>query len=296
MTDAELELYHSVIKHDFGAFAAKFFPVVNPHEPYEHNWHIDALRAVADNLRTGKTRYQTVAMPARCLKSYCLSIALPAFLLGHNPSEQIVCISYSDQVIEEHSGFTRMIMEDPLYQKLFPDTVLIKTTLRELRTSMGGKRFCTTIGGAMTGLGGNFFIVDDPMNAINAFSEPTNKQVRDFFDKTLSTRPNNLSTARMLVVMQRLHEGDLIGHLQATGGWEELRLQARATEEMFIDIGCGQTHHVKPGDLLNPTRLSEGELARLQARLGTAAFEAQYQQNPMPATGNQIKKEMAAYL
>ena len=290
----ELERYYSAIKHDFASFAAKFFPVVNQHEAYEHNWHIDAYAAIVDKLMRGGSVHQTVAVPPRCLKSYCFSVALPAFLLGHNPSEQIVCVSYGETVIEELSGFTRKIMEDPLYRTLFPDTVLSKTTLRELRTTRGGKRFSTTIGGAMTGLGGNIFIVDDPLNAINAFSEPINKQVHDFFDKTLSSRPNNPSTACFLIVMQRLHEDDLIGHVQSQGGWEELKLQARATEEMVVDLSGGRTHLVKPGDLLNPTRLPEAELIRLQAAQGTPTFEAHYQQNPLPATGNQIKREWLA--
>ena len=285
------ERFYSVIKHDFTAFARKFFPVVNPHDTYDHNWHIDAYAAIAEEVVAGKALRQTIAVPPRSLKSYCFSVALPAFLLGHNPSEQIVCVSYGDQVIEELSGFTEKIMRDPLYRTLFPDTELLRTTRRELRTTKGGKRFCTTVGGVMTGLGGNVFIVDDPLNAINAYSEPINKQVHDFFDKTLSSRPNNLATARFLIVMQRLHEDDLIGHVQSQGGWKELKLQARATEPMTVNLSGGRVHQVKIGDLLNPKRLPDAELTQIQMTQGSATFEAQYQQNPMPAAGNQIKRE-----
>ena len=81
---------------------------------------------------------------------------------------------------------------------------------------------------------------------------------------------------------------------QSQGGWEELKLQARATEEMVVDLSGGRTHHVNPGDLLNPVRLPEAELTRLQMTQGSSTFEAQYQQNPLPATGNQIKREWLA--
>lgn len=290
MTQEE-ELFLGVIKNDFAAFAAKFFSLINPHATFKPPWHLEAIAAIAERMRQPRSLRQTVAMPPRCLKSYCFSVALPAFLLGHNPSEQIVCVSYGDELIETFSSGSRKIMEDPLYRLLFPDAVLSKVTQRELRTTKGGRRYCTTIGGAMTGLGGNVFIVDDPLNAINAFSEPINKQVHDFFDKTLSSRPNDPATARFLIVMQRLHEADLIGHVLERGGWEELKLQARATEEMDVDIGNGRVHHVMPGDLLHAERLPEVELARLLAAQGSATFEAQYQQNPLPAAGNQIKRE-----
>ena len=116
-------------------------------------------------------------------------------------------------------------------------------------------------------------------------------QANDFFDETLSTRGDTPKTTRFIVVMQRLHEEDLAGRILEEGGWTHLKLQARATDDANIEIGGGRRHAVICGDLLHPDRLDDVYLARCLKRMGSAAFAAQYQQNPLPVTGNQIKYE-----
>lgn len=279
------------VADDFRTFAAFFFPHVNRGAKFDENWHIDAMAHLVNRMIAGDTQYCLVTMPPRCLKSYMMSIALPAFLLGKNPAEKIVVVTYGEQLAEELSEATQRLMESELYQRIFPGTVLTTRTKRTLKTSAGGKRFSTTIGGAMTGMGGEWLIVDDPLNGPNAYSEALRTQANKFFDETLSTRGDTPKTTRFLVVMQRLHDDDLAGHILAEGGWEHLKLQARATEDAVVDIGGGRQHAVKCGELLHPDRIDEVVLARKLKRMGSAAFEAQYQQDPLPVTGNQIKYE-----
>ncbi|HVR89853.1 MAG TPA: phage terminase large subunit [Novosphingobium sp.] len=280
-----------IAKTDFHTFCGVMLPYADPGGTFDDNWHIEAMAHEVTQLIGGSNRRLLVTMPPRCLKSYIMSVALPAFLLGQNPAERIVVVTYGEQLAEELSEASLRIMSSKPYQRMFPATVLTTRTKRTLKTSAGGKRFSTTIGGAMTGMGGGWLIVDDPLNAPNAYSEALREQSNAFFDKTLSTRGDKPKTTRFIVVMQRLHEEDLAGHILRQGGWRHLKLQAKATEDALIDIGGGRQHKVTSGELLHEERLDDQVLAERLAQMGSGGVEAQYQQNPLPVTGNQIKFE-----
>ena len=96
--------------------------------------------------------------------------------------------------------------------------------------------------------------------------------------------------------MQRLHEDDLSGHLLLTRDrWRHLKLQARATEDAEIAIGSGVFHSVRAGDFLQPKLLPPYWLETQKLDMGSAAYEAQYQQQPLPAEGNMIKRQWLRY-
>jgi hypothetical protein len=88
--------------------------------------------------------------------------------------------------------------------------------------------------------------------------------------------------------MQRLHVGDLAGHLLQGGGWRQLNLPAIAEMEQAIEIGPGRFHTRKIGDLLHPARESRQTLDAMKVAMGSATFSAQYQQSPIPPGGNMI--------
>lgn len=284
-------LLMQVLASDFLSFVQKFFELLFPGTRFEANWHLEAMAAEVDRLMAGTNRDLLITMPPRFLKSFVMSVALPAFLMGRFPSVRIVVVSYSEQLAESLASDTLRIMESELYREIFPETKLTKRTQRDIKTSAGGRRFATTVGGSVTGLGGEWIIVDDPLNASHAYSDSTREQVNRFFDETLATRADNLKTAKFVVVMQRLHEDDLAGHVLERAGWRHLKLQARATEPQLVDIGGGRIHSVKPGDLLHEARLDEVTLERLGRQMGSNAVAAQFQQDPLPAAGNQIKRE-----
>jgi predicted phage terminase large subunit-like protein len=88
--------------------------------------------------------------------------------------------------------------------------------------------------------------------------------------------------------MQRLHVGDLAGHLLEGRGWRHLNLPAIAEIEQDVEIGPGRFHTRKVGDLLHPARESRQTLDAMKAAMGSATFSAQYQQSPIPPGGNMI--------
>jgi hypothetical protein len=108
------------------------------------------------------------------------------------------------------------------------------------------------------------------------------------------SRLDDPATAAVVLVMQRVHEDDLAGHLLEKGGWSLLRLPAIAAEAEEVALGRGRVHRRAPGELLEPGRLAMPELEEARRHLGAQLFEAQYQQDPVPAGGALIRAEWLA--
>ena len=88
--------------------------------------------------------------------------------------------------------------------------------------------------------------------------------------------------------MQRLHLEDLVGHVLGKEGWAHLDLPAIAEEPQRVRIADDEAR-AGEGDVLHPEREPLAELERLRATLGSHAFQAQYQQQPVPADGALVK-------
>src|SRR5258708_58140 len=167
-------------------------------------------------------------MQPRNLKSICASVALPAWFLGHNPSERVVAISYSDALAKTHANDFRRVVTDPIYQKTFPRMRVSRETDSEIHTTLRGRRYATSIGGNLTGRGGNLVIIDDPLKPGDAYSDAVRERVIEWYRSTLVTRADDKTAARTVVVMQRVHVEDLVGYLLDQGGYEILNFPSVA--------------------------------------------------------------------
>jgi predicted phage terminase large subunit-like protein len=230
-------------------------------------------------------------MPPRYLKSLCVSIAFPAFLLGHDPTLRIIAASYADSLAVAHSNDFRRLVHSKEYKRLFPNTCIdpTKNTESEVRTTQRGFRLATSVGGALTGRGGQLIIIDDPIKPDDAASEIARRRVIDWYEKTVTSRLDDKGEGAIILVMQRLHVDDLAGHLLDAGGWDYLGLPAVAEIEEEISLGRGRVHIRRPGELLFPARESQAVLDQLKRDMGTHAFSAQYQQQPVPVGGGMIQ-------
>ena len=210
------------------AFTEYAFGVVRPNTPFKPNWHLEALAYKLSQVASGEVRRLIVTMPPRNLKSLLASVALPAWFLGHNPSERVVAVSYSDQLARIHANDFRRLVNDPIYQATFPAMRLARDTDREIMTTLRGRRLATSIEGTLTGLGGNLVIIDDPLKQDDAHSEAVRTRTIEWYRSTLVSRPDDKQIARIVLVMQRVHQNDLAGYLIEQGGFEILNLPAIA--------------------------------------------------------------------
>src|SRR5262249_46951480 len=151
-------------------------------------------------------------------------------------------------------------------------------------TTARGHRIAVSVGGAATGEGGDVLIVDDPLNPLQASSRTQREAVNRWFDATFLTRLDDKQRGAIVIVMQRLHEGDLSGHVLRKGGWEHLCLPAIAQEKVTHAIG--NYHYVrKEGSALHVAREPLELLEEVKREIGSVQFSAQYQQAPQRLEG-----------
>jgi predicted phage terminase large subunit-like protein len=289
---ASIVTLHAALRTDLGAFVQKVFGTVSPGGRYAANWHIEAICHELEKVRHGESKRLIITMPPRHLKSICASVAFPAWILGHDPNRQIICVSYAQELSTKHGNDCRIVMNSEWYQRVFPGTKIddnSKNTETEFITTERGSRLSTSVNGVLTGRGGNLIIIDDPMKPADAMSESARANLLEWYGGTLISRLNDKEHDAIIVVMQRLHEDDLVGHLLCEEGWTHLNLPAIAELDQHIEIGPGQFHVRQPGDLLHPERESKVTLDNLKRTMGSVAFAAQYQQSPVPPGGGMIE-------
>ena len=230
-------------------------------------------------------------MPPRCLKSISGSVAFPAWLLGRDPSRRIVAVSYAEGLAEKHARDSLRVLEAPWYREVFPATRIARGRAARLdfETSRGGGRFSTTVGGTLTGRGGDIILIDDPHKPDEVGSEARRMAVHDWYASTLLSRLNDPRTGAIVLIQQRVHEDDLAGRLLAGGGWTHMNLPAIAEGPEVIDLGRRGVILRQAGDLLHPDRLSRAVLDEFRQQLGSYGFAAQYQQRPAPQGGGLVR-------
>ena len=280
-------------RNDFMSFLMGSYPRVSGGANLAMNWHLEAVGFQLERVRRGECRRLILNLPPRHLKSFTVSTAWVAWMLGRDPSTNIVCVSYSTELAGKMARDCRAIMMTDWYKRLFPGTVISKTrsATHDFETTKGGGRLATSVGGTLTGRGGDIIVIDDPIKPDEVRSETTRNAVNEWFSSTLATRLNDKNTGAIITVMQRLHQYDLCGMLLEEGGedWTQLALPAIAETDAIIPLTGKRLHHRREGEILHPARESVDTLATMKAALGSIYFAAQYQQNPVPAHGNIVK-------
>jgi predicted phage terminase large subunit-like protein len=286
-------LLDAYLRNDLVAFGEKVFHHLNPGREFSPGWYI---RAMAYYLQVSAIERQVdrliINLPPRALKSTMASVALPAFLLGRDPTLRIVVASYSQELANMLGRQTRSVMQSDWYKRLFPSTRLNPRRLAEhdFQTTRGGFRLATSTGGTLTGRGGDILIVDDPLKADDAYSEVRRNSMIEWTRTTLFSRLDDKQRGVIINVQQRLHEDDLSGHLIRSGGWLHLNLAAIAQRDEHVQLGRGYVRHYRrAGEPLDPVREPLYVLDQIRRDLGSAIFSAQYQQAPTPADGDVIK-------
>jgi predicted phage terminase large subunit-like protein len=118
--------------------------------------------------------------------------------------------------------------------------------------------------------------------------------VNEWFDTTVTTRANDKERGAVVIIMQRLHENDLVGHLLEQGHWDILALPAIAEVEErheYRSLAHTQVKIRAEGEVLHPERESLARVAEAREALGSYAYAAQYQQRPAPAGGGIVRAE-----
>jgi predicted phage terminase large subunit-like protein len=264
---------------------------IDPAAQFEPNWHIDLIAEYLEAARKSQIKRLIINVPPRSLKSVCVSVAWPAWLLGHDPRARIIAASYAASLSVKHSLDCRLVIADEWYKNVFPTVKLARgqNEKHKFATTRRGFRMASSVGASVVGEGGNFLIIDDPISPAQAMNMRFRENVNSWFDHTFSTRLNDKKSGVIVLVMQRLHSEDLSGYLLAKGGWEHLSLPAIAERKCRYSF-AGRIKIRDVGEVLHPARENIQLLERAKIELGSMAFAAQYQQNPQPEQGAMVDR------
>jgi predicted phage terminase large subunit-like protein len=290
----EQAIHDAILRKDPEAFLRRCMKMLNPGDPYQPNWHIQALEYQLERVRRGEIKRLMISVPPRHLKSTVVSVAFPAFVLGHDPTKRIIVVSCALDLAVKHANDFRAIVNSPWYKRAFPVMRVSrsKNTEYEVVTTQGGYRLAASIDAGLTGRGGDIIIIDDPINTPDAFSPRKRDRVNEWYRSTVPTRLNSKVSGAIIIVMQRWHVDDLCGNLlRSSENWCHLRLAAIAEADELIQIDDQEQHLRRAGELLHPEREPKSALDDLRRDLGSEHFAAQYQQRPIPPTGAMIKRE-----
>jgi hypothetical protein len=199
---------------DFWCFVELMFGVLYPGQKLVYAAYLELIAAVLMRVGHGRYRNVIINLPPRHMKSALASILYPARRLGCDPTVKFIWISYGDDLAHDLSAQARKIMHSPLYKLIFPGTILDKSAVDHIRTTMGVYRYATAVGSDITGLGADEIIIDDPVQPEDALSERVKQQLRDWVDSSVYTRFNDPSHGAVVLVMHRLAPDDLSGTME----------------------------------------------------------------------------------
>src|SRR5271169_2076786 len=223
------------------------------------------------------------------------SIAFPAWCLGHDPSAQLLCVSYAQDLADKLARDCRSVMTSHWYRRIFPTRLAAqRQAVQEFVTTRQGYRLATSNGGVLTGRGADIILIDDPLKPEEALSATQRQAANDWFDHTLYSRLNDKRHGAIVIIMQRLHEDDLVGHVLEQEAWEVVRFPAIAEEDEAHEIETilePRTFTRRLGEALHPEREPLDTLEGIRRTIGEYNFAGQYQQSPAPLGGGLVKAE-----
>ena len=185
------------------------------------------------------------------------------------------------------------IVASAWYRRLFATRLSPqRQAMSEFEATAQGCWLATSLGGVLTGRGADIIIIDDPLKPEEALSQTQRQAANDWFDHTLYSRLNDTRTGAIIVIMHRLHEDDLAGHVMAHEDWDVVRFPAIAEgdEIWALDNELGQFVFTRQhGEALHPERQPLAILDLISRTIGEYNFVGQYQQAPSPQGGGMVK-------
>lgn len=252
------------------------------------------LKEFAEKVERGENPRLMLFMPPRSGKSEIVSRNFPAWFLGRNPDKEIIACSYASSLANSFSRKVRDILRDPAYKHIFPQCELDKDNqaVEQWMTTEGGGYVSAGVGGSIVGKGAHVLIIDDPVKGREeAKSEKTKESIRDWYTGSAYTRL--APGGGVLIIMQRWAEDDLAGWLLAEDAANEDENTKESWEVVLYPAIAEQDEkYRRKGEALHRERYDEKAFARIRRTVGERDWNALFQQNPLPDSGDYFKEEM----
>jgi len=286
----ERELQRRLCLSSLKQFVRYAWPIVEPKHALVWNWHLDVLCESLEKIALGEVQRAIFNVPPGTMKSLLVSVFYRAWLWARNPGLRFLAASYGAHLSVRDNVKLRDIITSPWYTTLFSGSSISgdQNAKERFDTTTGGWSIATSVGGVGTGEHPDFIIIDDPHTAAQAQSDTERRSAADWFDHTISTR-GVVRNARTILIMQRLHELDLTGHLLSKGDEQLLHIRY----PMRFEPSCPDPldQRTDDGELLWPELFDESRVTKLERDLGPYGAASQLQQRPAPEGGGLFKRE-----
>lgn len=285
------DLKRDLCRASFFAFLKEFWHQVIPEKPH-WNFHIKYLckrmQAVAERVFRGEAKKWdlVVNVPPGTSKSSIISIFFPAWVWTRMPTARVLGASYTHNLALDLSRKCRDVVMSDKYQSMYPNIKIRsdQSTKTYFVNTQGGMRLSVGSGGSPLGYHFHFLLVDDPINPQEAISDTVLKSTNDWIDRQISTRKIDARVTVMILVMQRLAQGDPAAEMLKKKKVSHVCLPA--TDE--YDIVPAEMRKFYKDGLLDPVRLPHVVLDEWRER-GDYFFSGQFGQNPVPLGGGVFK-------
>jgi hypothetical protein len=264
MSDRHL-LLGAILRSSLSSFVQRCFLELEPGRDFRPNWHIDAITHCLSRVRAGEVTRQIISIPPRHLKTLCVSVAYPAWVLGDDPTRRVLVVAYSDELARIIARQFRQVVESRWYRQTFSSFAIKTSHTDEVMTSLNGFFRVRSINGSVLGTSADLIVIDNPIKAKDVSSRVQRQKVNNLFDNSLYTRLDDKSRGAIVIVMQRLHAEDLVGHVLEQGqDWQVLAIPAIETEDTIYHTGPKEqnVYHRRAGEPIQATRESLEALRR----------------------------------
>ena len=319
-------------RRSLARFIAEAWDVLEPGNRYDSGWHIEEICRHLEAVADGRIRNLIINIPPGHMKSMIVAVCYPAWMWLRRPNYRMLFASYAADLSMRDSVKCRTLIQSEWYQDTFRPTWQLagdQNVKSYYANSATGFRLALGVGGATTGFRGDLIVVDDPLNAKDQYSEAARKNVLLWWDQAYANRLNDMQKSARVVIMQRLHEEDLTGHLldhekeqqklhdarekrrvelaRSTGHqadpipyvrvWDHLKLQSKYVPEKRASTRIGvRDPRTTRDELLFPQRFPQEVIDEEEARLLESGFAGQHQQEPTAEGGTMFKVDMFGHV
>ena len=236
-------------------------------------------------IERGELKRLMIFMPPRHGKSEIASVQFPAWYLGRNPKRSIICASYSSDLSVDFGRKARNLMKSQEFENIFDEIGLAEDSKSagKWHTNKGGMYVSVGVGGAITGRGGDVFLIDDPVkNREDAESALIRDKIWEWYRAVARTRMT--PGGSIVLIMTRWQDDDLAARILKEGkGWDILSMTAIAEQD---------ERYRKQGEALWPSMYNLESLQEIKYDIGTYNWASLFQQNPLTIESQEFREGM----
>lgn len=208
---------------------AKWFLALREHQPFiigrHHAIIADTLQKVID----GEIKRLVINMPPSYTKTELAVIQFCSYGFAINPSCRFMHISGSDKLVMDNSSKIKDQITHPLFYKLWGVTLKDDAKAKGLwKTNKGGMFYAVSSGSQLMGFRAGrskpgfqgAILIDDPQKPEDMHSPVKINYFPDRYKSQIRHRVDNRNVP-IIVIMQRIHDGDFCNWLLEGGSGEK---------------------------------------------------------------------------